>query len=204
MTCDGIYRLLQAGPDDDGVVRVRRAQMMQQLRVRLFADMLAGDHQQVVIADAVVRHVVFLEQRGADGGAPVLVHAAVQLHVDSLRAGTADHGERFILHAHAVLIDEVRDDHRAAGDPRQLDRLLEGVQVGHRVHPRVDGHGPGVRCRDAAEGGHFRHRCARGIRRAKRHADCAVLQRPAAQRAHGFNLLFIRGGKRVGCAGCLA
>ena len=147
--------------------------------------------------DAVVAHGHRLEERRADRAAPVLVHAAVQLHIHAALARQLQHLQRLVLHADAVLIGEVGDDHPAAGDLRQLDGLLQRVQVGHGVHARVDGHRPAEALRQAAKRLHLLQRRAGGVARAEGDARRALAQRAAAQQLHDLDLLRRRRGEGI-------
>ena len=89
-----------------------------------FADVFAGDDAQVAQFDAVIAHGHRFKERGTDIGTPILIHAAVQPHIYTAVTRKLQHFQSFVFHAHAVLIDEVRNNHSASGDLRQLDGFL--------------------------------------------------------------------------------
>ena len=204
MPRDGVYRARLARVHADRVVRMARAQVRVERLIRHLADVLAGDDAQVRKFNAVGAHDARLKQRRADGGAPVLVHAAVKDDVHAHPARAVDHGKGLVLHAHAVLVDEVRDDHPAAGMRRQIDGLLQGVKVRHGVHVRIDGDGLAVRPGDAAQRLHLQDGRAGRVRRSERHAARAAGERPLAQLGHPVDLIFVGRLKGVQCTRGLA
>ena len=147
--------------------------------------------------DAVVAHGYRFKERRTDGGAPILVHPAVQTHIHAAVARQLQHFQRLVFNAYAVLIFKVRNNHSAARDFRQFDGFLQRVEVGHGVHARVDGGGAAVFARHRTEGFHFLQRRARRIARPKGNARRAALQRAFAEGFHRVHLRASGRGKQI-------